>query len=89
MLLGAYELVRSRGGTGPKLALVVLAPLAVLVTPYGPAATVRYYHLLLVDPPFAGRVTEWRWRSRPRTRSFFYVLVALAARSSSGSVVDG
>ena len=44
-------------------------PLAVLATPYGPAATVRYYHLLLVDPPFAGRVTEWRvGELRPRTR---------------------
>ena len=31
-----------------------------LATPYGPAATVRYYHLVLVDPPFAGRVTEWQ-----------------------------
>ena len=39
----------------------LLAPLAVLATPYGPVETARYYHLLLVDPPFAGRVTEWRW----------------------------
>ena len=62
MLLGAYELIRSRGGTWLRsVALVVLAPLAVLATPYGPVATARYYHLLLVDPPFAGRVTEWRW----------------------------
>ena len=41
--------------------LIVLAPLAILVTPYGPVTTARYYHLLLVDPPFAGQVTEWRW----------------------------
>ena len=37
MLLGGYELVRSRGRTWLRsLALVVLAPLAVLATPYGP-----------------------------------------------------
>ena len=69
MLLGAYELIRSRGRTWLRsIALVVLAPLAVLATPYGPVATVRYYHLLLVDPPFAGRVTEWSWAA-PRGSS--------------------
>ena len=62
MLLGVYELVRSRGRSWLRsVALVVLAPLAVLVTPYGPMRHARYYHLLLVDPPFAGRVTEWHW----------------------------
>ena len=79
MLLGGYELVRSRGGTWMRsLALVVLAPLAVLATPYGPAATVRYYHLLLVDPPFAGRVTEWEWAAPATNTMFFYVLAAIA-----------
>ena len=63
MLLGAYELVaepRSDLAAQPR-ARSLLAPLAVLATPYGPVETVRYYHLLLVDPPFAGRVTEWTW----------------------------
>ena len=79
MLLGGYELVRSRGGTWMRsLALVVLAPLAVLATPYGPAATVRYYHRLLVDPPFAGRVTEWEWAAPATNTLFFYVLAAIA-----------
>src|SRR5512134_1828357 len=79
MLLGAYELVRSRGRSGWRsILLVVLAPLAVLVTPYGPADTIRYYHLLLVDPPFAGRVTEWRWAAPAVNTAFFYVLVAIA-----------
>jgi hypothetical protein len=79
MLLGAYELVRSRGRSGWRsIALVVLAPLAALVTPYGPADTIRYYHLLLVDPPFAGRVTEWRWAAPAVNTAFFYVLVAIA-----------
>ena len=81
MLLAAYELIRSRGATWPRdLALLVLAPLAVLATPYGPVETARYYHLLLVDPPFAGRVTEWSWAA-PATQHdvAFYVLAAIAA----------
>ena len=79
MLLGAYELVRSRGATWKRsVALVVLAPLMVLVTPYGPVATARYYHLLLVDPPFAGRVTEWNW-SEPAVKTLFFYALALAA----------
>ena len=80
MLLGAYELVRSRGRTWVRsVALIVLPPLAVLVTPYGPADTVRYYHLLLVDPPFAGRVTEWSWADPAFNTMFFYALAAIAA----------
>ncbi|HUG64695.1 MAG TPA: hypothetical protein VMK83_05705 [Gaiellaceae bacterium] len=79
MLLGAYELIRSRGAAWPRsLALIVLAPLAVLATPYGPAATARYYHLLLVDPPFAGRVTEWTWSDPAVDTMFFYALAAIA-----------
>lgn len=79
MLLGVYELVRSRGGSWRRsLALVALSPLAVLATPYGPVATAEYYHLLLVDPPFAGRVTEWRWAAPAVNTMFFYVLVAIA-----------
>ena len=79
MLLGAYELVVSRGRSGLRsLALVALAPLAVLATPYGPVETARYYHLLLVDPPFAGRVTEWHWAEPAVNTMFFYVLAAIA-----------
>jgi hypothetical protein len=79
MLLCAYELIRSRGRTWRQsIPLGVLAPLAVLATPHGPVTTARYYHLLLVDPPFAGRVTEWRW-SEPAVKTiFFYVLAAAA-----------
>ena len=81
MLLGAYELIRSRGRTWLRsIALVVLAPLAILATPYGPVATVRYYHLLLVDPPFAGRVTEWSWPA-PSWKLYivaFYLLLAMS-----------
>ena len=79
MMLGGYELVRNRGRSWPRsLALVVLPPLAVLATPYGPIATAKYYGLMLVDPPFAGRVTEWRWAAPALNTLFFYVLVAIA-----------
>jgi hypothetical protein len=79
MLLGAYELVVSRGRSGLRsVALLALAPLAVLATPYGPVETARYYHLLLVDPPFAGRVTEWHWAEPAVNTMFFYVLAAIA-----------
>ena len=79
MLLGAIELVRSRGRSGLRsVLLVLLPPLAVLATPYGPATTARYYHLLLVDPPFPRElVTEWR-RSDPSWQTLaFYLLAAL------------
>jgi len=79
MLLGAYELVRSRGRSWLRSAgLLALAPLAILVTPYGPVDTARYYHLLLVDPPFAGRVTEWHWAEPAVNTMFFYALAAIA-----------
>jgi hypothetical protein len=43
MLLGAIELVRSRGGSGLRsVLLLVLPPLALLATPYGPVETARY-----------------------------------------------
>jgi hypothetical protein len=79
VLLGVFELVKRRGRPGLRsVALIGLAPLAVLATPHGPVATARYYHLLLVDPPFAGRVTEWRWAEPAVNTMFFYVLVAIA-----------
>ena len=79
MLLGAYELLRSRGRTWARsLALVVAAPLALLVTPYGPATTARYYHLMLVDPPFKGMVTEWNWPAPASNTIAFYVLLVIS-----------
>lgn len=80
VLLAVYELVRSRGSSWRRsVPLALLAPLAILVTPYGPVTTARYYHLLLVDPPFAGSVTEWQWAAPTIDTMFFYVLVAIAA----------
>ncbi len=79
MLLGAYELIRTRAASWRRsIPLLLLAPLAVLATPYGPVDTARYYHLLLVDPPFAGRVTEWRWAEPATNTMFFYALAAIA-----------
>jgi hypothetical protein len=78
VMLAIYELVRSRGSSWQRsVPLAILAPLAILVTPYGPVTTVRYYHLLLVDPPFAGRVTEWHWAEPATNTIFFYVLIAI------------
>jgi hypothetical protein len=56
----------------------VLAPLTLLVTPYSPLATARYYHLLLLDPPFAGHVTEWMRPTPGTNTAAFYVLLAMA-----------
>jgi hypothetical protein len=79
MLLGVIEIVRQRGIGLRQLLLLVAPPLLALVTPYGPLDTARYYHLLLVDPPFKpDEITEWS-RSRPALNTlFFYVLAALA-----------
>ncbi|MBA2643207.1 MAG: hypothetical protein H0U82_09800 [Actinobacteria bacterium] len=80
MFLGGLELVSSRGRSGVRsLALILLPPLAMLATPYGPATTLRYYHLLLVDPPFPRElVTEWQRADPGWDTLAFYVLAALA-----------
>ncbi len=80
MFLGAVELVSSRGRSGLRsFALILLPPLAMLATPYGPATTLRYYHLLLVDPPFPRElVTEWQRADPGWDTLVFYVLAALA-----------
>jgi hypothetical protein len=79
MLLGAIELAATRGRSGVRsLALLVFSPLALLVTPHGPVDTARYYHLLLVDPPFGRElVTEWR-RSDPSWDTLVFYLLAAA-----------
>jgi hypothetical protein len=79
MLLAGIELVASRGRSLVRSAtLLVLAPLAVLATPYGPVDTARYYRLMLLDPPFADRVTEWQPSDPDWDTLVFYVLAALA-----------
>jgi hypothetical protein len=79
MLVGAIELASSRGRSGLRsVALIVLAPLAVLATPYGPLTTARYYHLMIVDPPFDRYVTEWQWSDPDWNTLAFYVLAVFA-----------
>ena len=79
MLLGAIELVVRRGhGWWRAVALLVVPPLCVLATPYGPVATARYYYTLLVDPPFDHQVTEWMWSKPAGSTAVFYFLAALA-----------
>jgi hypothetical protein len=60
VLLTTTLLVRRRPPLTGATALAVLAVAAVLVTPFNPTDTIGYYHLMLVDPPFADLVTEWR-----------------------------
>jgi hypothetical protein len=54
-------------------ALVVLAPLAVLCSPYG-VSLVGYYHDLLIDPPFGRLVNEWTAPTPSAITALFYVL---------------
>ena len=86
MLLGAIELGGHAGRSWLRGARPRAPPAARrAATPYGPVETARYYHLLLVDPPFAELVTEWQWSDpgleharllRPRPRA----LVVLGRR---------
>ena len=80
MLLAAYELDpeprRDAGCAAWRSSSSPRSPFSRRRT--APSQTVRYYHLLLVDPPFAGRVTEWRW-SEPEVKTIaFYVLAVIA-----------
>jgi hypothetical protein len=76
-LLGLVELVRGRRVAWRPAALVVLAPLCVLATPYG-LDIVAYYDLMLVDAPFAEILREWQW-SRPDGTTALFWLLALVA----------
>lgn len=79
MLLAATELLSSRGRSIARSGLLLaLAPLAVLATPHGPLETARYYRLMLLDPPFADRVSEWQPSDPDWNTLVFYVLAALA-----------
>lgn len=77
MILAVYELATGRRH-GWKLPLLLLigAPLSVLASPYATRLP-AYYHLMLVDAPFADLLREWGW-SAPGAETFlFYVLAAL------------
>ncbi len=79
MTLAAIELVSRRDLPLRRgLALLLLAPLAVLATPYGPIETARYYRFMLTDPPFASRVIEWQPSDLGADTLVFYALATLA-----------
>jgi hypothetical protein len=75
LLLGVMALVRRRRPEALSLALVVLAPLCILASPYG-TKLVAYYDLMLVDAPFADILREWQW-SRPEATTALFWLLAL------------
>jgi hypothetical protein len=78
MLLAAIEVVRRRRIGWRQVALLLVPPALVLATPYGPVTTARYYHLMLIDPPFkTSEVTEWNWSQPAVNTLFFYLLAAL------------
>jgi hypothetical protein len=84
VLLAVVALVRHRPVPGfsqvPALlpvALLVLAPLCVLATPYG-WDIVAYYDLMLVDAPFAEILREWQWSTPSGTTALFWLLAAVA-----------
>jgi hypothetical protein len=77
VLLGLVELVRRRRLAWIPVALVVLAPLCVLASPYG-TKLVDYYDLMLVDAPFAPILREWQWSSPSGTTALFWVLSVVA-----------
>jgi hypothetical protein len=77
VLLGLIELVRARRFAWLPAALVVLAPLCVLASPYG-TKLVEYYDLMLVDAPFAAILREWQWSKPDGTTALFWLLALVA-----------
>lgn len=54
---------------------LLLAPLAVLASPYA-GSLVGYYRLMLIDPPFAGHNVEWA-RTRPEALTAVFFALAV------------
>ena len=76
-LVALYGLVRvldrKRREPLKGIALMVLAPLAVLCSPYG-FALVHYYRELLINPPFRNLIVEWTAPTpRPITALFYFL----------------
>jgi hypothetical protein len=75
--LALVELVRTRGRRpAVPVVLAVAAPLCVLASPYA-ARLPAYYHLMLVDAPFADILREWQWSRPAPTTALFYALAGL------------
>jgi hypothetical protein len=78
VVLGVVEMIRARRLSWIPGVLVVLAPLCVLASPYGPKL-VSYYDLMLVEAPFANILREWQWSRPDATTAFFWLLGIVAA----------
>jgi hypothetical protein len=75
--LAAITVIRRGQATATRAALFTgLAAAAVFATPYGPAATVRYYDRTLLDPSFADLVVEWRRPGFNILTAAFFLLAA-------------
>jgi hypothetical protein len=72
---GLQALVRT-GLRRLPLALFLLAPAAVLVSPYG-AALPGYYRTMLLHPPYGRQIVEWQ-RTTPANAPLFFAIAALA-----------
>ena len=59
VLVYGLSLARGRGRRRRGLLLVVAAPLSLLASPYG-LALIPYYRLMLLHPPLASVVSEWK-----------------------------
>jgi hypothetical protein len=57
--------------------LALLAAAALVMTPYGPVDTIQYYRLLLLDPPFADLIAEWKRPELNVLTAPFWFLAAL------------
>jgi hypothetical protein len=80
VLCVGYALLSALSPRTRRRSLILLAcsPLCLLVSPYG-FDLVRYYRLMLVNPPFAPYVVEWRRLPLTWGYSFFFASVGLVA----------
>ena len=73
-LYGVLTLIGGRPRNPVKgIALLTLAPLAVVCSPYG-LSLVHYYGHLLINPPFGKLVGEWRAPTPAPITALFYIL---------------
>ena len=70
-----------RGARGPAraraVACTVLAPLALLASPYATSLP-GYYRMMLVNPPFGREIQEWQRTTPKGLTAIFFLLLAIA-----------
>jgi hypothetical protein len=76
---GLQALVRGAVGAARRraVACIVLAPLALLASPYA-LSLPGYYRLMLIDPPFGREIREWHRTTPSAITALFFALVAAA-----------